>query len=53
MIDADAIRSLDLEKDRYLFDNRKFPTVLTPHVGEFASLFKVDKEKILENNIAN
>lgn len=49
IVDADAIRVLNLEEDDRILSQRKWPTILTPHMGEFADFAKVDKEAVLEN----
>lgn len=51
VVDADAIKLLDLNKDLELLSHRKGPTILTPHIGEFAQLIGVDKNVILEEPI--
>lgn len=51
VVDADAIKVLDLEKDLDYIKNRKSPTILTPHIGEFAQMIKTDKQLIVENPI--
>ncbi len=52
VVDADAIRVLNLEEDDQVLAQRKWPTILTPHMGEFADFAKVDKEDVLENPMA-
>ena len=49
IVDADAIRVLNIEEDAEILSARKWPTILTPHMGEFADFMKADKEKVLEN----
>ena len=51
ILDADAIKVISIEKDRDTFLRRKGPTVLTPHIGEFAQFSDSSKEKVLENPI--
>jgi NAD(P)H-hydrate epimerase len=36
VVDADAIRVLSLKEDQKVLRDRKAPTILTPHIGEFA-----------------
>jgi len=45
VVDADAIHLLNLKEDASILANRKFPTVLTPHFGEFAQLLSLSKEQ--------
>ena len=52
VVDADAIRVLNLEEDDQVLAQRKWPTILTPHMGEFADFAKVDKAAVLENPMA-
>ncbi len=49
VVDADAIRVLNIEEDAKVLTDRKWPTILTPHMGEFADFMGVDKAKVLEN----
>jgi hydroxyethylthiazole kinase-like uncharacterized protein yjeF len=51
VLDADAIKVLSLEKDKNTFLSRKAPTVITPHIGEFAKFVSQNKEKVLEGPI--
>lgn len=48
VVDADALRVLDIEKDRELLSQRKGITVLTPHIGEFADFVRADKKSVVE-----
>lgn len=48
VIDADAIRMLNFKEDKELINNRKFPTILTPHMGEFADFVGVETNQVLE-----
>lgn len=48
IIDADAIRVLSFAEDKELINNRKFPTIFTPHMGEFSSFVGVETSKVLE-----
>jgi NAD(P)H-hydrate epimerase len=52
VVDADALRVLDMDKDAELLSQRKGVTVLTPHIGEFADFAKADKKKVLENPLS-
>ncbi|MCO4794157.1 MAG: NAD(P)H-hydrate dehydratase [Bacteriovoracaceae bacterium] len=51
VVDADAIRVLSLKEDVEVFQRRKAPTILTPHMGEFSAFIDVPTEKVLENPI--
>lgn len=51
VLDADAIKVLSLDKDKNTFLSRKAPTVITPHIGEFAQFTSQNKENVLENPI--
>lgn len=53
VVDADAIKVLSLEEDRQLIAQRKFPTILTPHMGEFASFSGLKVEEVLEDPIGH
>ncbi|MDH4467269.1 MAG: NAD(P)H-hydrate dehydratase [Bacteriovoracaceae bacterium] len=46
IIDADGLRVLDIPSDAEMIRNRKGPTLLTPHMGEFAGLTKKTKSDI-------
>jgi len=48
VLDADAINVLNFKDDAELFKTRPFPTILTPHIGEFARFMGVDSKTILE-----
>lgn len=48
VVDADAIRAITIESDYQLLSSRKWPTVLTPHIGEFASFMGVEIKEVLE-----
>lgn len=49
VVDADAIRVLNIDEDAQVLAQRKWPTLLTPHIGEFADFAKTEKEKVLDN----
>jgi NAD(P)H-hydrate epimerase len=49
VVDADAIRVLNIDEDAQVLAQRKWPTLLTPHMGEFADFAQTEKEKVLEN----
>jgi NAD(P)H-hydrate epimerase len=51
VVDADGIRVLRLEEDAKVMATRKWPTILTPHVGEFADFMGVDSTAILDDPI--
>ncbi len=51
VVDADALHVLDLKKDASLIAQRKWPTVLTPHMGEFAHLKKIKTGQLLEHSL--
>ncbi|MCS6998931.1 MAG: NAD(P)H-hydrate dehydratase, partial [Aquificaceae bacterium] len=48
LLDADALNNLTTS-GLELLKERKYPTVLTPHVGEFQRLTGLEKEYIVEN----
>lgn len=45
VIDADAIFALSLKEDLSLLSNRNYPTIFTPHAGEFARLKDLSKQQ--------
>ena len=49
VVDADALRVLDLKEDGQVIAQRNWPTILTPHMGEFADLVGVETTQVLEN----
>ena len=49
LIDADAIRVLSLKTDLDVFTSRKGPTILTPHIGEFAYFAGITVEEVLKD----
>lgn len=50
VIDADGINSLvKLSKFKQLLKKRKYPTVLTPHLGEFSRLTGIEVKVLKEN----
>ncbi|MGB9874101.1 MAG: NAD(P)H-hydrate dehydratase, partial [Hydrogenobacter sp.] len=51
LLDADAINNLANIKDLNILKEREYPTVLTPHVGEFARLSGYEKDSIVHNLI--
>lgn len=55
ILDADALNHLAVSKNSdswsKLIKNRNAPTVMTPHLGEFARLFDIDKNNIPNNTI--
>lgn len=53
VLDADAIKVLTLKEDGHIIQHRKFPTILTPHMGEFAQFFGTTVEDVLEDPIAH
>ncbi len=53
VIDADAIKKLDYFGDADLIANRQAPTILTPHLGEFAELVKKSKDEIAKDSVSN
>ncbi len=53
VLDADGINALDLKKDKELFQSRTYPTILTPHLGEFSQLVGKPVAKIEEAPIDN
>ncbi|MGB9842797.1 MAG: NAD(P)H-hydrate dehydratase [Caldisericia bacterium] len=49
IIDGDGLTAI---KDNLnILKNRKFTTILTPHMGEFSRLIKIEKEEIEKNKI--
>ncbi|MEX1099590.1 MAG: NAD(P)H-hydrate dehydratase, partial [Bacteriovoracaceae bacterium] len=46
VLDADAINVLKLEEDKNVFTMRNAPTVLTPHLGEFARFYGVEYQEL-------
>lgn len=46
VLDADAINVLKLEEDASIFTMRDYPTLLTPHLGEFARFIGKSKSEI-------
>jgi len=50
-VDADGINALSLKEDADLLKSRKGVTILTPHIGEFASFMGVSNEEVLDNPI--
>lgn len=50
IIDADAINCLS-EFGKDILKNKKCSVVLTPHIGEFSRLIKVDKQTLKDNAI--
>lgn len=48
VLDADALNVLDLKTDRALLAERRGPTILTPHVGEFARLLGIDSAQVIK-----
>jgi ADP-dependent NAD(P)H-hydrate dehydratase / NAD(P)H-hydrate epimerase len=53
IVDADALKVLNLEEDRLMLAQRKFPTILTPHMGEFAQLCGLQVDQVLEDPIGH
>ena len=51
VVDADSIKVLSAKKDSEVFYRRKGPTVLTPHIGEFANFIGEKKNDVLERPI--
>ncbi len=50
VIDADGLNNLSrIENFKDLLKQRTFPTVLTPHTGEFSRLTRLSTQTILEN----
>jgi len=47
VLDADALKLLDLKKDGDALRQRKAPTILTPHIAEFADFTGISREDIL------
>jgi len=46
VVDADAIKVLSLKDDHEVFRRRKAPTILTPHMGEFAQFSGLSVEEV-------
>ncbi|MGB0453566.1 MAG: NAD(P)H-hydrate dehydratase [Bacteriovoracaceae bacterium] len=53
VVDADALKLIDLNKDKELLKQRKGLTVLTPHIGEFSGITGIDKTKVLEQPVTH
>jgi NAD(P)H-hydrate epimerase len=51
VLDADALKLLNLKTDREILNQRKAPTILTPHIAEFADLLDISRELVLANPI--
>lgn len=51
VVDADAIKVLDLERDGDLLHSRKYPTIFTPHMGEFAKFTGTSVDEVLQRPI--
>lgn len=51
IVDADAIKVLDLQRDSELLYTRKYPTIFTPHMGEFAQFTGTSVDKVLQRPI--
>lgn len=52
VIDADALNLIGDHQLHGILQQRKAPTVLTPHPGEMARLLKTTKEKVVEDPLA-
>lgn len=52
VLDADAIKSLSLKEDANLLAKRKYPTIMTPHVGEFAKFIGKTVEDVESDPIS-
>jgi hydroxyethylthiazole kinase-like uncharacterized protein yjeF len=51
VVDADAIKELSFEKDMNIFQTRQAPTILTPHIKEFASFAGITVDEVLQKPI--
>jgi NAD(P)H-hydrate epimerase len=51
VVDADAIKVLNLEEDSALLHSRKYPTIFTPHMGEFAQFTGTSVDEVLQRPI--
>lgn len=51
VIDADAIKMLNFKEDADLIANRQAPTVLTPHLGEFAQLIQKPIDSLRKDSL--
>ncbi|HAZ12618.1 MAG: hypothetical protein A2X86_11530 [Bdellovibrionales bacterium GWA2_49_15] len=47
VLDADAINVLNFKEDMGHIRERSFPTILTPHIGEFARFIGIDTKGLL------
>ena len=50
IIDADGINALS-KYGKDVLKNKKCEVILTPHIGEFARLIDIEKEKVIENSV--
>jgi len=49
VLDADALKLLNLKRDGETLRQRKAPCILTPHIAEFADFTGISREDILTN----
>lgn len=53
VLDADAIKVLNLKEHQEILSKRKGPTILTPHMAEFSVLSGVPLEQVLSNPLTH
>lgn len=46
VLDADGINALNFDEDKEIIKSRTFPTIMTPHLGEFSALMKTSVQDI-------
>lgn len=46
VLDADAINVLKAQEDQHFFSGRKFPVIMTPHLGEFSRFTNIPMKEV-------